>query len=865
MVGPSNSGKSTFANEALIPALEQLEVNGTIPNIQYISSDAIRRDLLGNYYNKHDARMSEVSEPAFDILFQKLDAVTKYPINAEFVVVDTTGLHEKFRERVLDLADANGYAVEMVLFDYKDIGEYFKFSENDNLRRSVVADGVDRLRRDVLKKLNKTRYRHIHKIKSKDFMANTSVGKISNLEVVVSDWEQYIACILDNSLEWVTIGDVHGCINELKALLIKIGFEIIEGEVFDGEKTKNLGILFIGDLVDKAPNADIAETLLFVERLKNKFGSRVKFILGNHEEMVWKWVTNDKSLEVTPERLDQKEKYYNTAGLLESDEALKNVFLKIYDSMLPWAKWSSGYQTSFIATHAPCETKYLGKMDRRSIGKQYKCTSRSKNVGKSNDELTPYLTIEANSQHPRHVFGHMGQGEVRSFKNKFCIDSGCIYGGTLTAFFPCRNKVQFRSVKYMGDHSKSNDFNSPLFSSNKKEVKNFEQVPELSDKDAEKLHKMIKAGVSYIGGTISPADKDVGQNELESLQQGINYFRGKVDKVILEPKYMGSRAQVYLDRDIDKCYATSRNGFKIKTDLSGAFHKLMVDQEELLKKYVRIELDAELMPWSALGSGLIDYTFRSAQYGLNADLDFLNENGFEEEFESLLNRYKAADFKDDSKCISKKELVDKYGHDYNNFKLLENIEKSYVSLEEHFKAAAVYNSQVDLYSDEAEPYFKPFRILRAWTEDGRIEHPFDNVVDEFSAISDDGFFVLDLTDHLGDDGAEMWYEKITTVDGMEGCVIKPVSKEIPEGCAPFLKVRNPDYLHLIYGYDYKFPKKYERLISKKSTAKKIRVSIAEYKLGEELLRLVPGDPKIANILASMVFEESKEIEIDPRL
>ncbi len=106
-VGPTNCGKTTLIKNYLIPQLKSTSLN-----IQYISSDNIRRELLGHNYDKYNPQMLEVSVQTFDILYQKIKLVTNYPINAEFVFVDTTGLTEKFRDRIREIAIENHYHIE---------------------------------------------------------------------------------------------------------------------------------------------------------------------------------------------------------------------------------------------------------------------------------------------------------------------------------------------------------------------------------------------------------------------------------------------------------------------------------------------------------------------------------------------------------------------------------------------------------------------------------------------------------------------------------------------------------------------------------------------------------------------------------
>jgi hypothetical protein len=78
-----------------------------------------------------------------------------------------------------------------------------------------------------------------------------------------------------------------------------------------------------------------------------------------------------------------------------------------------------------------------------------------------------------------------------------------------------------------------------------------------------------------------------------------------------------------------------------------------------------------------------------------------------------------------------------------------------------------------------------------------------------------------------------------------------------------LKVRNPFYLSIIYGYDYKFPKKYEKLFNQKNIRRKLKASIVEYKLGEQMLKLPMGSNEQKQVIANLLFENEKEKDIDP--
>jgi hypothetical protein len=830
--------------------------------------------------------MTESSEQAFKMLFTKLDMVTTYPINAEFVILDTTGLSEEFRNQVLDVAEKNNYNVDAIIFDYKKVDEYKKTFKSDKFKGSeangrIVANHVKRLRTEVMKTMKRGKYSRITKIKSKDFLreefdiayhdSTTGASAVdewleSDVKVFAWDYEKYTDRILPKKYDWVTIGDVHGCIDELKDLIKKYGFEIDGDTIKDTPKTENIGLILAGDIVDKSSEQKIEETIRFVHKNMGIFGERFQLIMGNHEEMVWKWITGHPSLEKTEKRLHEKEVYYNTSGLLEKNPDLKQMFLEIFDNMKGWVKTIGTTNRSFIVTHAPCEINVLEKMDGKSLRKQYKCMSRSKNPDKTNDEITPYLKEEAVKNHPIHIFGHMGQSSVRTFKNKVCIDTGCVYGHKLVGYTVNGSKPFIQSVSAIGDKTGRNDFGNELFAEAAKERSRV-NIDELSDFNQRRLDYIVENDIGYVGGTISPADKDEETGKLESLKAGLDYYKGKVDEVVLQPKYMGSRAQMYLNRDIEKCYATSRNGYKIRQDLSVVFEQQLAEHEAFMieNSLDEIQLDGELMPWAAIGSGLIDKQFRVIDEALRSEIQFLEENGFDEAFGVLVDDWSKSGFDDVKSTMNKKDLQAKFGHAYNNFKMVKPELERWQTIDKHKEAWEIYHEQVEIYGNEnIDIHFKPFRLLKAIKTDGSVwNHGMSNEM-QFRKFNNDEIYVYNFSD--GElDSVEDWYDRITQDEKMEGCVIKPNDENVSEWVAPFLKVRNPKYLTIIYGYDMYFPKKFEKLFNQKNINKKVKASISEYKLGEQMLKTPIETDDFKQIVANIMFENEKEKGIDPRL
>ncbi len=264
--------------------------------------------------------------------------------------------------------------------------------------------------------------------------------------------------------KYIVIGDVHGCIDELKALLIQNGFKIDKGiiDAFSSDKS----IILLGDFIDKANHKKIAQTIEFIYSNYyhlNQKQQRFYILRGNHEEMVYRYITKDSSLELTPKKLEEKRKYYNTVELLENNIDLKNKFLKLYSELYIWLKYSYSDTFSISLTHAPCKEKYLTKDDTLSHKKMVKSKSRSKNIGVKLDDLIPYIHQEAKDNQHYHIFGHLSQANIRKYKNKICIDTSAIYGNSLSCAVIDKNQLKFNSVDFQNKQKPTSQIYNTLF------------------------------------------------------------------------------------------------------------------------------------------------------------------------------------------------------------------------------------------------------------------------------------------------------------------------------------------------------------------------------------------------------------------
>jgi len=272
---------------------------------------------------------------------------------------------------------------------------------------------------------------------------------------------------LPNENEYIIIGDVHGCIDELTLLLERQGFHENEHNLLQvTPENEDKSIILLGDFIDKASEEKLSETIEFIyhnyHHLKQQ-RKRLYLVLGNHEEMVYRYLMNDPTLGITPKTIRNKAKYYNTVALLEKNEKLRDYFLELYAECAVWYQYIYDVEFSVTLTHAPCPEAYLMQETSTARKKMIKCVSRSKNPDMPLDELIEYTHKEAKDNEHYHIFGHLSQPNLRQYKNKICIDTSAIYGDTLTCAIVKNNTLSFDSVKFLNQQKPSAQTYNLLF------------------------------------------------------------------------------------------------------------------------------------------------------------------------------------------------------------------------------------------------------------------------------------------------------------------------------------------------------------------------------------------------------------------
>lgn len=859
VLGPNYCGKTHLIEKFIKPQLRsKLESH----NIQTVSPciDTKEEYLLHKDQNNKQTRvaMQEIS------VINKLKQYMDVPFSEGFIILECSVCKLEFINKCKDIALQYNYNVEYIYFNYKLHRDFFKFSPY----KKTTQKQVDEYKKTILGFLTTTTAQEINVMKT---IINKIVTEF-NLQFDDTNFLKYQSLILNKNNKYFIIGDVHSCIDELRKLLLDNKF-LIEEDII---KCTKYDLIFIGDLIDKGSKN--IEMINFIH--KNINNPRIKFVLGNHESTVYGLLTKqDKESEYKPEVIVD---YFNTYLEIKDNPELISKFIDIYNVMRPFYVYQgSKYGHPFYVNHSPCSSEVLHKVDSNSVKKQiYKYL-----VGANEKVLNFFLTDKNNFDIPYQVVGHIQMKEAYfTTNNKIFIDTGCILGHQLTGVILGRNVMypKFRFVNFMNKQEKK----SKTTDINNKSVSNCIEITNTSlltrsrldsgvkekDNNFNKIKHLLNNPINFISGTISPADKlnnEDGSAILESLEKCIEYYynkhqNGKIcSEIILMPKYMGSRINVYLFKEFDLSYGTTRNGYiaKIDKEIFRELHTRMLSfmNDNNIKMML---IDGELLPWSVLGQNLIDDTFKSICVGITETASMLKETGFD---------------------IMYQKLIKDNDMNANNKKLLEQQANSHISVDELSELGLLYKKQVEIYGKTEKPFVKGFGILKIVFNDDSEELPGLLFGDEintmtnskcFQLVNDDKILVLQLNDSYEDNlkMAQDFFD-ILKSNEFEGIVVRPNLINFNNlgdsgSASPYMKVRNSDYLRLIYGYDYQKDFKYKQLIKKKNIKKKVELTKEQFILGVKMLKIKYCNLKNEKDIMKRYVEKfliSDSQAVDPRL
>lgn len=845
LIGATGSGKSTFAREQFGP-------------YEVLSSDFCR-GLVSDDENDQSA-----SEAAFKVLRfiagQRLSA-------GKLTVVDATNVQPAARREMVELAkEFDVLPVAIVL----DVPEAVCIERNRARSDRDFGDHVVKRHQQLLRKsfrsLSKEGFRIVHTLKS--------VEEIASVRIVR---EKLRLDMRDDHGPFDAIGDVHGCLPELVSLLTRLGYEVVrddQGRAVDAVHPQGRRVIFLGDLVDRGPDSPGVLRLA----MGMTSAGHALAVPGNHESKLVRALRGAKvqvshGLETTLEHLSH-----------ETPEFRAQVEQWCY-GLISHLVLDDG---KLVVAHAGLVEKYQG----RTSGRVRSFALYGDTTGETDEYGLPVRLPWATDYRGSAtvLYGHTPTPTAEWINNTMCLDTGCVFGGHLTALrYPEREivdvpaeRVWYEPVKpflvedapVLGAQFATDRDPDQLAITDVLGVRSIrtEQLGNISirpENAAGALEVMSRFALHprwlrYLPPTMSPVATSKRPDYLEHPEDAFAFFgKAGIERVMCEEKHMGSRAVVLLCRDAQVAARrfgedeasggatgaiytrTGRSSFgpeQTETLLAGV--RSAMDStglwEELATDWVMF--DCELLPWSVKTEGLLreQYAavgaasrtvFPAALEGLRA----AQERGIEVADLLARNEVRA----DDAKRFV--EAYRRYcwpvdgldGVKLAPFQVLATEGASW-----HERDHAWHLSIADRLVDAAPTLFQRTRRLD-----------------------------VDTTSEASRAEGVSWWEESTEAGG-EGMVVKPWANLVRVGrqpAQPGVKVRGREYLRIIYGPDYTVPENIARLRDRNLGLKR-SLAIREYSLGlEAIRRTVEREPlwRVHEAVFGVLALESEPV--DPRL
>jgi polynucleotide kinase-phosphatase len=846
LMGASGSGKSSFARQHF-------------KRTEILSSDECRA-LVSDDENNQAA-----TPDAFDVLYYIAGKRLK---NGLLTVIDATNVQKESRKGLVELSrQYHCLPVAIVL----DIPE--KVCEERNHKRSdrnfgsyVIRQQAQQLKKS-LRNLKDEGFRQVYVLKSEEEVA--AITEIKR-EKLYNDKKEETG-------PFDIIGDVHGCFPELQELLLKLGYQINEVEEtetnfgYEVIAPENRKAVFVGDLVDRGP--DSPGVLRLVMRMVQ--AGMAYCVPGNHDLKLQKYL-NGKSvqlkhgLEVTVQQLEAESKIF------------KNTVEKFLYGLVSHYVFDQG---KLVVAHAGLKEEMQG----RGSGAVRSFCMYGETTGEIDAFGLPvrYNWAKEYRGKAKVVYGHTPIPEAEWLNKTIDIDTGCVFGGKLTALrYPEEELVAVKAKKVYCEPIRPINFDASQnqFSSQQEydDVLNIEDVTGKrivqtrlrnnitirEENSIAALEVMSRFAVNpkwliYLPPAMSPCATSDLPEYLEYPNQALNYYKKNgVNQVICEEKHMGSRAVLVIcqseeaalkrfgiqNEGLGICYTRTGRNFFNDPEIENSFINRVNQCLTTTNFWERFTtdwvcLDAELMPWSAKAQALVKDQYaavgaaaRGALPEVEAALQLAVNRGVKEAIPFL------------EKFSTKQKAVAHYVKAYQNYCWPVHAIEDYKLAPFHILA-----TEGQVHVDKTH----------AWHMN-HIKEICQGDPQLFLATS---FKIITLHDPSSYEEAVNWWLDLTKKGG-EGMVVKPFDfiATGKEGILqPAIKCRGSEYLRIIYGPEYDLPENITRL-KNRGLSRKQSLAIREFALGiEGLERFVRKEPlrRIHESVFGVLALESEDV--DPRL
>jgi protein phosphatase len=843
LVGASGSGKSSFARKHFRPT-------------EVLSSDFCR-GLIAD-----DETDQTATGEAFDVLRY---IAGKRLTAGRVTVVDATNVQDSARKPLVELARKHHVIPVAIVLQLPDAlcHERNKGRPDRTFGPHVVRQQNQQLRRS-LKSLKREGFRHIYVLDS-----------LEAIDTAVIERQPLWNNKKHEHGPFDIVGDIHGCCDELEELLALLGYRSAGSawQHLDGRKA-----IFVGDLVDRGPR--ILDTVRLVKGMVAA-GSAL-CVPGNHDVKFMRALRGD-DVKIN-HGLDRSLAEF--AALPEENKATaRDELVAFLDGLVSHNVLDDG---KLVVAHAGLKQEYQG----RGSGKVRDFCLYGETTGETDEFGLPVRCNWAAEYRGRAmvVYGHTPVPEAEWLNHTINIDTGCVFGGKLTALrYPERELVSVPAHQTYCDPVKplapAQDGNGPLTAQQAAD-----DVLDLADVLGKRiirprlgqsvtireehaitaLEVMSRFAVDprwliYLPPTMSPCGTSAQPGLLEHPTEAFDYFRAEgVAQVICQEKHMGSRAVVIVCRDEDAArrrFGTLGEGTGIVYTRTGRrFFSQPALEAGLLERLraaitaaglweeFRTEwfcLDCELMPWSAKAQELLRDQYAAVGAAAGAALHETSVT-----------------------------LEQAHANGVEVGPLLERIRERAQQVSRYVAAYRHYCWPVHGLDDLR---LAPFHVLAS---EGAVHRDRDHAwhlhtIDRLHAASGQTgcplqatrSLQLDVTDETSVAAGVSWWEQLTGTGG-EGMVVKPLPF-VAIGrhglVQPAVKVRGVEYLRIIYGPEYTQPEYLQRLRSR-GLGHKRSLALREFALGVEALeRFVRREPlrRVHECVFGVLAMESEPT--DPRL
>ena len=838
MIGTSGSGKSTFARKHFL---------GT----EILSSDYCR-GLVADDENDQAA-----TKDAFEVLHfiaaRRLAA-------GRLTVVDATNTQPEARKPLIELARRfHCLPVALVLEIPESVcHERNQQRPNRDFGPHVVRNQRTQLRRS-LGHLQKEGFRHV-----------TVMRSVEEADAATVTREPLWNNRKSESGPFDIIGDVHGCYDELEQLLDGLGY-VLTGDEANVSLSHPQGrrAVFVGDLVDRGPkNPEVLRLVMSAVA-----AGTALCVAGNHDVKLSRKLRG-KDVKVTHGLAESLAQLESTSAEFKRDAA---AFL---DGLVSHYVFDGG---KLVVAHAGLKEDMHG----RGSGAVRQFCMYGETTGETDEFGLPVRYNWAQDYRGRAmvVYGHTPVPSAEWLNNTICLDTGCVFGGNLTALrYPERELISVAAARMYYEPVR------PLVALAEKSLSAQQENDDVLDLDDVVGKRFIETALGrsvtireenavaalevmsrfaanpkwlvYLPPTMSPSETHAEGTLLEHPREAFaHYARMGIASVVCEEKHMGSRAIVVVCRDVEtalKRFGVEGEGQGIVYTRTGRrfFNEPALERAFVGRVAATLEqagffdefktdwfaLDCELMPWSAKAQDLLRHQYAavgaSATVALGAAYASVSQA-----------RPAEADLSGVAASLSARiGLVERYIDAY----------RRYCWPTEGLKGLKL----------------APFHLLAS---EGSVHTDKDHVwhMSTLARLSkvDPELFVatpyrsVDLQDTEAVAAAIQWWEELTARGG-EGMVVKPL-QFIARGAKgllqPALKCRGREYLRIIYGPEYDLPQHVERLRNRGLSGKR-SLALREFCLGVEgLTRFVNREPlrRVHECVFGVLALESEPV--DPRL